>query len=213
MNNRGLKQTVDNSVEAVSIGISYVSVLKKALKMLGVFEIFMKDEMEKDHQDNRKASGLEIGNATETSFRTGLSIFHGASGIDDGRPNSSRSLDVTPLLMMSLRTLTGLSNRSFAVLMIVMSVQTFFCPCFVIFPKVIFLKRTAFRIPCSARLFVGSMAGFFRKTKSSFLWVISRLRMLLVSWCDMGSCRYKPLNLLRISFLAERYISGVKTWC
>ena len=110
MNKKATKQREDNSMEADSVRCSYVSVLQKALKMLGVFEISMKDEMKKDHKDNRKTPGLKIGNATEASFRTGLSIFQGASGIDDGRPNFSRSLDVTPLLMMSLRTLIGREN-------------------------------------------------------------------------------------------------------
>lgn len=108
--------------------------------------------------------------------------------MEHGNPNAFSRLDVTSLLMMSLRTLMGLSNRSFAVLMIVISVATFFYPCLVMFPKVIFLKSTAVLIPSSAKLLAGEMTGFFRKTKSSFLWVISSLRMLSASWCDSGIC-------------------------
>jgi len=172
----------------------------------------MKYGTKKTNQGSRKSFGLETGANAGKHLARAL-MFQGASGMKHGSPNASSRLDVTPLLMMSLSTLMGLSNRSFAVLMIVMRVETFFWPCFVIFPKVIFLKSTAFLIPCSAKLLVGEMAGFFRKTKSSFLWVISRLRMLSVSWCEIGVCWYSFLNLFRISFLPERYNSGVKTVC
>jgi hypothetical protein len=97
--------------------------------------------------------------------------------------------------------------------MIVIIKATVFWPFFVIFPKDIFLKRTPGRIPLSAKLFVGSTAGYLRKTKSSFLNLISRFRILSDSWCDNGSCWYSFLNLLMMSFQPERYSSGVKTEC
>lgn len=90
---------------------------------------------------------------------------------------------------------------------------TLFWPCRVIFPKEIFLNRTHGRIPCSAKLFAGSTAGYLRKTKSSFLNLISRFRILLDLWCDNGSCWYNFLNLLMMFFLPERYSSGVKAEC
>lgn len=61
MNKKVTKQKKDNSTGAVSVGISYASVLKKALKMLGVFLISMIDEMKKDNQGSRKPFGLATG--------------------------------------------------------------------------------------------------------------------------------------------------------
>jgi len=130
--------------------------------------------------------------------RSGLSGFGACDG-KDGSPNCSKSAEPTPFAMISLSILTGFNVRNLAVLIIVM------------LPKVIFRNRTAFLIPCSAKLLVGSMTGYFRKTKSSFLWVINRFRMLSVSWSDNGLCWYNFLNLLSISFLPERYSPAVKT--
>ena len=127
--------------------------------------------------------------------------------------NCSKSPGVMPPVMMDCNILMGLSNRNLAVLMMVMASATFFLPCAVRLPKVIFRKRTLLRIAVSAKLFVGNIAGCFRKTKSSFLWVISRLRMLSALWCDNSECWYSVLNLLRITFLSERYSSAVRMEC
>ena len=136
------------------------------------------------------------------------SLYQGAIDIATESPNCSRSPGVTPPVMIDCNILMGLSKRSLPVRMIVIAMETFFLPCMVRLPKVIFRKRTLLRIPVSARLFVGSIAGYLRKTKSSFLWVISRLRMLSASWCDNGECWYSVLNLFRIAFLPERYSSA-----
>lgn len=135
-------------------------------------------------------------------------VYHGASG-GIAEMNCFNSSGVTPAVMMFWSALIGSMERNKAVLMMVMAMETFFLPCAVRLPKVILRKSTAFLIPCSARLFVGSIAGYFRKTKSSSLNVISRLRMLSASWSDSGCDWRNFLNLLSISFRAERYASAV----
>ena len=57
MKKKATKQREDNSMGAVSVGISYASVLKKALKMLGVFENFMKYRTAKNNQGKCVLSG------------------------------------------------------------------------------------------------------------------------------------------------------------
>jgi len=116
------------------------------------------------------------------------SLYQGAIGIATESPNCSRSPGVTPPVMIDCNILMGLRMRSLAVLMMVMASSTFFLPCAVRLPKVIFRKRTLLRIAVSARLLVGFAAEYFRNTKISFLWVISRLRMLSASWCDNAGC-------------------------
>lgn len=177
----------------------------------------MKSEMYKNHQATEEVSGsrsgpeLFFGNFVGNKMSSaGTCHAQGASGIVTESPNCSRSPGVTPPVMMDCNILMGLSRCSLAVLMMVMASSTFFLPCAVRLPKVIFRKRTLLRIPVSALLFVGSITGYLRKTKSSFLWVISSLRMLSASWCDNGECWYSILNLLRIAFLPERYSSAVR---
>lgn len=166
--------------------------------------------VQENHQGKKERSGL-----------SGLGVFailkkvesYGACDEKDGSPNCSKSAESTPFAMISLSILTGFNVRNLAVLIIVMIKETFFLPFFVILPKVILRNSTAFRIPCSAKLLVGSITGYFKKTKSSFLWVINRFRMLSVSWSDNGLYWYNFLNLFRMSFLPERYSPAVKTGC
>ena len=138
---------------------------------------------------------------------------HGACGMFSGNLNCSRNFGVTPFATIFFNILIGFSPLNRAVLMMVMAIETFLLPWTVIFPKVIFRKRTLLRIPVSAQLFVGETAGYLRKTKSSFLNFSSRLRILSDSWCDNGACRRSLRNRLRISFLPERYSSGVNVVC
>ncbi len=138
---------------------------------------------------------------------------HGGCAMPEGTPNCLSKSGVTPPLKMVFRTVMGLRSFNLAVRMIVIIKETFFFPCSVRFPKEIFLNKTLLRIPVSAMLFVGEIRGYFRKTKSSCLCVISRLRMLSALWCDSGMRRYNFLNLLRISFLPERHSSEVKWGC
>ena len=137
----------------------------------------------------------------------------GACGMFSGSPNCFNSLEVIPFVMRFFNILTGFSPLNKAVRMMVMATETFFLPWTVIFPKVIFRKRTLLRIPVSAQLFVGFIAGYLTNTNSSFLNFINRLRMLSESWCDNGACRRSLRNRLRISFLPERYSSGVNVVC
>jgi len=136
---------------------------------------------------------------------------YGASGITFGIPNCFSRSGVTPSVNMVFKTLMGSRSLNFAVRMIVIIRATFFRPCSTMLPKEIFLYRTPPRIPDSARLFVGETRGYLRKTKSSFLNVINRLRMLSVSWCERGAFRRNVLNLLRIFFFPERHSSEVNS--
>lgn len=138
---------------------------------------------------------------------------YGACGMFSGNLNCSRNFGVTPFAIIFFNILIGFSPLNRAVLMMVMAIETFLLPWTVIFPKVIFRKRTLLRIPVSAQLFVGETAGYLRKTKSSFLNFSSRLRILSDSWCDNGAYRRSFRNRLRISFLPERYSSGVNVVC
>ena len=170
----------------------------------------MKKMVQENHQGKKEHSGLS-GFGAFAILRKLES--YGACAGKDGSPNCSKSAELTPFAMISLSILTGFNMRNLAVLIIVIIKETFVLPCLVMLPKVIFRNRTAFLIPCSAKLLVGSMTGYFRKTKSSFLWTINRFRMLSVSWFDNGLCWYNFLNLLSISFLPERYSPTVKTGC
>ena len=181
----------------------------------------MTDAIQQNNHFMRELSGSESGEdlpcreyAGEKLLLKEGRIFHGASGMSSRSPNCARISGVTPLVKMLCNIFTGLSDRSFAVRIMVIIEATFFWPRFVILPKVIFLNKTELRRFCSAKLFVGLIvSGYLRNTKSTFLNTISRLRILFVSWCDNGACWYNFLNLLRMSFLPERYFSGVKTEC
>ena len=139
-------------------------------------------------------------------------LCYGASGIARRKKHSS-ILDDASLLIIAFRILTGLSERSLAVLMMVISTATLFLPRLVMLPKVILRNKTAFLIPCSAGLFVGGIVGYFRNMKSSSLNVIKRLRILSVSWCDSSAWKRSFLNRLRISLQAERYSVPERAEC
>ena len=171
----------------------------------------MKNRQQKNHQGSKKPSGLQNGKLISSDgFQKQYSLLwetesrYGAPGIAV-RVNCSSILADASLLIIAFKTLTGLSERSFAVLMMVISTATLFLPRLVMLPKVIFLNKTAFLMPCSAGLFVGGTSVYFRNTKSSSLNVIKRLRILSVLWCESGAWSRSFLNRLRISLQAERY--------
>ena len=180
-------------------------------------EILLMNNAKKNNHSTSNAAGMKTGGAS--SCHALRKLFFGASvkggnqgacGMGPESPNRSSNSWVTPLVAIEQSISTGLKARCMEVLMMVMASATFVLPCEVMLPKMSFRNRTEFLIPCSARLFVGSIAGCFRKTKSSFLNVISRLRILSASWCDSGEWRYSLRNRLRMSFLPERYSSAVR---
>lgn len=174
-------------------------------------EFFKEDMGQKNHQCRSDASRMS-GSTGDSDFSK--SENYGAWGTADLTPNRSSNSGFTPFAVMSWSILMGSRALNIAVRMIVMAIDTLFLPFLVIFPKVIFLNKTAFLIPISAQLFVGFIvSGYLRKTKSSFLNVINRLRILSDSWCDNGSCWYKFLNLFMMSFRPDRYSTGVKAEC
>ena len=83
---------------------------------------------------------------------------HGACGMFSGSPNCFNNLEVIPFVMRFFNILTRLSPLNKAVRIMVMAIETFFLPWTVIFPKVIFRKRTLLRIPVSTQLFVAEPA-------------------------------------------------------
>ena len=139
--------------------------------------------------------------------------YYGACGMVTGSPKRLNSSGVVPLTAMSRRISMGLKALCMDVLMMVMANATFNLPLAVMLPKISFLSKTALRMACAAKLFVGEIPGYFKKVKSSFLKTISRLRILSDSWCDSGACWYSLRNRLRISFLPERYASTDKAEC
>ena len=102
----------------------------------------MKNRQQKNHQRARKPSGLQ----KQYSLLWETESRYGAPGIAD-RVNCSSILDAASLLIIAFIILTGLSERSLAVLIMVISTATLFLPCLVMFPKDIFLNKTAFLIP------------------------------------------------------------------
>lgn len=180
-------------------------------------EILLMNNAKKNNQSTRNAAGMKTGIAS-SCHAFGKLFFgalirylnQGACGMGPESPNRSSNSGVTPLVAMEHSISMGLKARCMEVLMMVMASDTFVLPRAVILPKMSFLNRTEFLICCSAKLFVGETTGYLRKTKSSFLKVISRLRMLSASWCDSGACWYSLRNRLRMSFLPERYSSAVR---
>jgi len=151
----------------------------------------------KNNHSTKNPAGMKTGGASSChalgKFFFGASdrdLNQGACGMGPESPNRSSDSGVTPLVAMEQSISMGLKARCMEVLMMVMASATFVLPCEVMFPKMSFLNRTEFLICCSAKLFVGLMTGYFRNTKSSFLKVISRLRILSDSWCDSGEYRY-----------------------
>ena len=138
----------------------------------------------KNNQGARRVSGEILGrvgirhvwtDCFPCSLPDGLN--YGACGMAAGSPNRASNSDVVPWTAMSRSISIGLRALCMAVRMMVMANATFIFPRVVMFPKISFLSRTAFRMACSAKLLVGSMIGYLRKVKSSFLKAISRLRM------------------------------------
>lgn len=180
-------------------------------------EILLMNNAKKNNHSTKNTAGLNTGIAS--SCYAFLKLFFGTSvkggnqgacGMGPESLNRSSNSGVTPLVAIEQSISMGSKARCIEVRMMVMANATFVLPCAVILPKMSFLNRTEFLICCSAKLFVGLMTGYFRNTKSSFLKVISRLRILSDSWCDSGECRYSLRNRLRMPFLPERYSSAVR---
>ena len=81
--------------------------------------------MRKNQQETAEFSGSQSGAELFFGDFVGTKMFltkpvpcQGASGIATGCPNCSKSLGVTPLVMMDCNILMGLSNRNLSVLMI-----------------------------------------------------------------------------------------------
>jgi len=153
----------------------------------------MKNRQQKNHQGARNPFSLQTGKfISPDGFQKQYSLLwktespYGAPGIA-ARVNCSSILEDASLPIIVFNTLTGLSERSLAVLMMVISTATLFLPRLVMLPKVILRNKTAFLRPCFAGIFVGEIAGYFKNTKSSSLNVIKRLRILSVSWYDRMS--------------------------
>ena len=179
----------------------------------------MKNTVKNNHQETRKSAGSKIGLGLvndvfyeKYGVTSDFAKNHGVSAFAVKNLSYSSRMVEHPV-KTSLMALIGFNPLSLAVRMMVIMIETLRFPRSVVFPKVIFRNKTAFLIPCSAELFVGETAGYFRKVKSSFLNVIKRLRMLSDSLCDNGACRYNFRNLFRISFLPERYSSEVSSLC
>ncbi len=205
-----------SSSRPVCFSVSYAPIKTNEVTRQEV-EISLMNNAKKNNQSTRNAAGMKTGGASSRhalgKFFFGASIRYlnqGACGMGPESPNRSNNSGVTPLVAIEQSISMGSKARCMEVLMMVMASATFVLPCEVMLPKMSFRNRTEFLIPCSARLFVGSIAGYLRKTKSSFLKVISRLRILSDSWCDSGECRYSLRNRLRMSFLPERYSSAVR---
>ena len=169
----------------------------------------MNNKAKTNHQDAHNPAdsknGLGLG-SNVFDGKYGVTLDFGVSAIAVACSGYSSKM-VGHRVKVSLRTLTGFKPLSFAVRIMVMMIDTLRFPRSVIFPKVIFLKRTAFLMPCSAGLFVGSTTGILRNTNGSSLKVISRLRMLSVSWCLSSGFASNLLNHYNISFFMERYAS------
>ena len=165
--------------------------------------------MTKKQQNNNHGTGYPAGikimiSESRNTFCYHMYFCHGASAIL-GCKKRSASVEAALLPIIPIITLTGFMPLSFAVRIMVMMIETLRFPRPVMLPKVIFLNKTAFLMPCSAALLFGGIAGCSRKVKSSSLNFIKRLRMLSLSWCSSSECLRCFLNLFRIFFLAERY--------
>ena len=173
--------------------------------------------MTKKHQNNHQGAGYL------TEIRTiisGLRVVSGAycglllksylcNGASDIARRKKRSSNIEDALLpiIAISTLIESNARCFATRMIAMMIETLRWPRTVMFSKDIFLNKTAFLMSNSAGLFAGGTAGYLRKTKSSSLNVIRRLRILSVSWCSSLGWERNFLKRLRISFLANQYSS------
>jgi hypothetical protein len=111
-----------------------------------------------NHQDTREPAGSKIGlflvdDVSDEKYGITLDFSknHGIPAIATVCSDYSSKMVEHPVIA-SLRTLTGFKPLSFAVLMIVMIIDTLRFPRSVIFPKVILRNKTAFLMPCSAGL-------------------------------------------------------------
>jgi len=129
--------------------------------------------MTKKRQNNNHGTGYPAGikimiSESGNTFCYHMHFCHGASAIL-GIKRRSVNVEDALLFIISIITLIGFKPLSFAVRIIVMIIETLRFPRFVMLPKVIFLNKTAFLMPCSAALLVGGIAGYSRKVKSSSL--------------------------------------------
>ena len=114
-----------------------------------------------------------------------MHFCHGASAIS-GRKKRFNSVEDALLVIIAIITLTGFKPLSLAVRVMVMIIEALRFSRSFLLPKDIFLNKTAFLMPCSAALFVGSIAGYLRNTSSSSLNLISRLRCCQCSMLIMN---------------------------
>ena len=150
--------------------------LERAGTLKAGTSILSMDRAKKNNQGARSVSGEILGRIGIRHAWTGCfpctlpdGFNYGACGMVAGSPNRVSSFDVVPWTAMSRSISIGLRALCMAVRMMVMANATFLLPRVVMFPKISFLSRTAFRMACSAKLLVGSMIGYLRKVKSSFL--------------------------------------------
>jgi len=118
----------------------------------------MKNRQQKNHQGSRNPFGLQTdklilpdGFQKQYSLLWKTESHYGAPGIA-ACVNCSSILEDVSLLIIAFKTLTGLSERNLAVLMMVISTATLFLPRLVMLPKVILRNKTAFPMLCSAGL-------------------------------------------------------------
>ncbi|MCK4982771.1 MAG: hypothetical protein KAS17_07585 [Victivallaceae bacterium] len=96
-------------------------------------------------------SGLQVISVSCYGLLLKNYLCHGASGIAWRKKRSSSVADAL-LPIIAISTLIGSNARNLAVRSIVMMIETLRLPLSVILPKLIFLNKTAFLIPCSAGL-------------------------------------------------------------
>ncbi len=96
-------------------------------------------------------SGLRVISGSYCGLLLKNYLCHGASGIARRKKRSS-SVEDALLLIIAISTLIGSNARNLAVRSMVMMIETLRLPLSVILPKLIFLNKTAFLIPCSAGL-------------------------------------------------------------
>ncbi len=174
----------------------------------------MKQTAKTNHHDTRAFAGSKIGlffvtNVSDEKYgvTSGFVKNHGVTAIAVACSDYSSNIVEHPV-KVSLRTLTGSKPRSFAVRIMVMMIETLCFPRFVVFPKVILRKKTAFLRVLSVKLFVGKTIGNLRKTNSSFSKLTSRLRILSALWRVSGSWTSSLRNRLRMSFLSRLFFVG-----
>jgi hypothetical protein len=126
----------------------------------------MKNRQQKNHNGTRNSSDLQPGKLilfddfqNQYSLLWETESYYGTSGIATRVNCSSISTNALLLIIVS-KTLTGLSELSVAILIMVISRVTLFLLRLVILPKVILRNKTVFLILCSTGLFVGGIDVF-----------------------------------------------------